>query len=297
MMTRRHVLQAAAGATAAGTLSAAAAGGGSSAAPGAAAGVEGTANADPRPTLEGTANADPRPTLEIAIRRAGDRGHFDFGWLDTNHTFSFGSYYDPRFMGFRSLRVINEDRVMPGEGFPTHPHRDMEIVTYVLEGAIEHKDSMGNGSVIRPGDVQRMSAGTGVTHSEFNHSKTEGVHFMQIWILPDAKGLAPGYEQKAFPEEEKRGKLRLVASRDGRDGSVTVAQDVRVYATVLDPGEEVALDVQAGRHAWVQVARGSADVNGKALAAGDGAATTGSGPLAIRGAAGGRAEVLVFDLA
>ena len=276
MMTRRHVLQAAAGAAAVGSLSAAAvagAGGGAGEAQGA-------------PAAGG---------LEIAIRRAGERGHFNFGWLDTNHTFSFGSYQDPRFMGFRSLRVINEDRVTPGAGFPTHPHRDMEILTYVLEGALEHKDSMGNGSVIRPGDVQRMSAGTGVTHSEYNHSKADGVHFMQIWILPEGRDLEPGYEQKTFSEADKRGKLRLIASRDGRDGSVTVTQDVSLYASVLDAGEEVSIDVKGGRHAWVQVARGSVRVNGRQLEAGDGAATTGSGALAIR--ADARAEVLVFDLA
>ena len=273
MMTRRHVLQVAAGAAAVGSLSAAT---------GAGAGAR-----QGSPGGEGG--------LEIAIRRAGERGHFNFGWLDTSHTFSFGSYHDPRFMGFRTLRVINEDRVTPGDGFPTHPHRDMEIITYVIEGALEHKDSMGNGSVIHPGDVQRMSAGTGVTHSEYNASKAESVHLMQIWILPEAPGLKPGYEQKTFTEEDKRGKLRLVASRDGRDGSVKVAQDVSLYASVLDAGEEVSLEVKDGRHAWVQVVRGSVRLNDQALEAGDGAATAGRGALAIE--AGARAEVLVFDLA
>jgi redox-sensitive bicupin YhaK (pirin superfamily) len=232
--------------------------------------------------------------LSITLRRSGERGHFNFGWLDTHHTFSFGSYHDPRHMGFRVLRVINEDRVAPGEGFPTHPHRDMEILTYVLDGALEHRDSMGNGSVIHPGDVQRMSAGTGVTHSEYNASKTDPVHFLQIWILPDRTGLPPGYEQRTYPAADKRGKLRLVASRDGAEGSIRLAQDVRLYASLLEPGEEVALEIEPGRHAWAQVVRGAVALGGQALGAGDGAAVTGIGRLAVR--ADAASEILVFDL-
>ncbi len=188
----------------------------------------------------------------ISIRKAQERGHFDFGWLDTYHTFSFGDYYDPDFMGFRSLRVINEDRVAPRTGFPRHGHRDMEIITYVLEGALEHSDSMGNGSIIRPGDAQRMTAGTGVTHSEANSSETDPVHLLQIWILPGAHGLEPGYEQKTFSDAEKLNQLRLIASADGRNGSVTIQQDASVYASVLEPGQEVVHQVAAGRHAWIQ---------------------------------------------
>src|SRR5205823_2572264 len=194
----------------------------------------------------------------ITIRKSEERGHFDFGWLDTYHTFSFDQYYDPAHMHFRALRVINEDRVQGGKGFPTHSHRDMEIITYIIDGALEHRDSMGNGSVIRPGDVQRMSAGTGVTHSEFNPSGTAPVHLLQIWILPERTGLAPSYEERRFPAAEKRGMLRLVASHDGRDGSVVVFQDVDVFAVVLEPGEEVMHPLQHGRHAWVQIVAGSA---------------------------------------
>src|SRR5437660_2219370 len=194
----------------------------------------------------------------ITVRSARERGHSEFGWLDSRHTFSFGEYYDPRAMGFRALRVINDDRVAAGKGFGTHPHRDMEIISYVLEGALEHKDSMGTGSVIKPGDVQRMSAGTGVLHSEFNGSKSEPVHFLQVWILPQARGLEPSYEQKHFPETEKRGRLRLIASRDGLEGSVTVHHDARVYAAVLEPGQRVAHPLGGGRHARVQGARGAA---------------------------------------
>jgi quercetin 2,3-dioxygenase len=230
-----------------------------------------------------------------SIRRSEDRGHFDHGWLDTRHTFSFADYHDPRFMGFRTLRVINEDRVQPGQGFGTHPHRDMEIISYVLEGALAHEDSMGNGSAIRPGDVQRMTAGTGVLHSEFNHSKDEMVHFLQIWIRPDRQGLQPGYEQKSFPTEEKRGRLRLVASTDGRDGSVAIHQDARLYVTLLGPGEEVSHPLAAGRHAWIQVARGEVDLGGERLRAGDGAAVSGEAGVALRGRRD--AEVLLFDLA
>jgi redox-sensitive bicupin YhaK (pirin superfamily) len=231
----------------------------------------------------------------IAIRRAQDRGHFDFGWLDTRHTFSFGDYRDPRYMGFRALRVINEDRVQPGQGFGTHPHRDMEIITYVLEGRLAHKDSMGTGSVIGPGDVQRMSAGTGVQHSEFNASAKEPVHFLQIWIVPEKSGLPPSYEQKTFDEREKRGRLRLVASQDGRDGSITVHQDVSLYATLLAEGERAALPLAAGRHAWVQVHRGAVRVNGQLLEEGHAAQVSDERHLDFT--AERPPEFLVFDLA
>jgi hypothetical protein len=231
----------------------------------------------------------------ISIRKAGDRGHFDHGWLDTHHTFSFGDYHDPRHMGFRSLRVINEDFVQPGMGFPTHGHRDMEIVTYVLDGVLAHRDSLGTGSTITPGEVQRMSAGTGITHSEFNHSSDDVVHLLQIWILPERPGLAPGYEQKAFTEAERRGVLRLVASRDGSQGSVTVHQDVRLYASLLDPGTTVEHALGTGRHAWIQVARGAVALDDQPLAAGDGAAVSGATSLRLTGRSD--AEVLVFDLA
>jgi redox-sensitive bicupin YhaK (pirin superfamily) len=231
----------------------------------------------------------------ITVREAKDRGHFNFGWLDTNHTFSFGDYYDPRFMGFRSLRVINEDRVHPGRGFPTHPHRDMEIITYVLEGSLEHKDSMGTGSVIRPGEVQRMSAGTGVTHSESNSSKDESVHLLQIWIMPDKYGIRPSYEQKMYEAEEKQGRLRLIASPDGRDDSVKIQQDTALYAALLEPGQEVIHELKVNRHAWVQVARGAVSLNGQLLSQGDGAAVSDERALAIVGQES--AEVLLFDLA
>jgi hypothetical protein len=231
----------------------------------------------------------------ITLRPAQERGHADHGWLDTHHTFSFSSYFDPRHMGFRHLRVINEDRVQGGEGFGTHPHRDMEIITYVLDGALEHRDSMGNGSVIRPGDVQRMSAGTGVTHSEFNHSSLEPVHFLQIWILPRQPGLTPSYEQRTFPIADRRGRLRLIAARDGRDGAVTVHQDVDLFASVLEPGEQVAHMLEPGRHAWLQVARGEVTLNGRPLNAGDGAAVSEEQRLDID--ARQSAEVLLFDLA
>jgi redox-sensitive bicupin YhaK (pirin superfamily) len=231
----------------------------------------------------------------ITVRQAKDRGHFNFGWLDTNHTFSFGDYYDPRFMGFRSLRVINEDRVHPGRGFPTHPHRDMEIITYVLEGSLEHKDSMGTGSVIRPGEVQRMSAGSGITHSESNSSRDESVHLLQIWIMPDQYGIRPGYEQKMYAAEEKQGRLRLIASPDGRDDSVMIHQDTTLYAALLEPGQEVVHGLSANRHAWVQVARGAVSLNGQILSQGDGAAVSDEQSLAIVGQES--AEVLLFDLA
>jgi redox-sensitive bicupin YhaK (pirin superfamily) len=231
----------------------------------------------------------------IRIRKSEDRGHLDHGWLNTYHSFSFAGYYDPQQMGFRELRVINEDRVQPGQGFGTHPHRDMEIISYVLQGALGHKDSMGNGSVIRPGEVQRMSAGTGITHSEFNPSQEEPVHFLQIWIEPAKGGLAPGYEQKFFPDEEKKGKLRQIASADGRDGSVTINQDVNLYAALLEAGEGVVHQLPAGRHAWLQVVRGSVQANGHLLEQGDGAAVSDEYSLQIAGME--QAEILLFDLA
>ena len=231
----------------------------------------------------------------ISVRLAEDRGHVDHGWLNTYHTFSFADYHDPEHMGFRALRVINEDRVQPGEGFGTHPHRDMEIISCVLEGGLEHRDSLGNGSVIRPGEVQRMSAGTGVTHSEFNASREELVHFLQIWILPATRGLAPGYEQKAFPRAKQKGRLRLVASPKGRYGSVTIHADALVYAGVFDQGAVATLPIAEGRYAWVQIVRGKARVNGQDLKAGDGAALSGVPGVQITGVEA--SEILVFDLA
>jgi len=233
----------------------------------------------------------------ITIRKADERGHFDHGWLDTRHTFSFASYHDEDHMGFRALRVVNEDRVKPGEGFGTHGHRDMEILSYVLEGALAHRDSTGGEGVLRPGEVQRMSAGTGVRHSEFNGSREEPVHFLQIWILPDRPGHRPSYEQKLFPEAERKGKLRLVASPDAADGSLAIHQDARVYATVLGKGEAVRRAIAEGRHAWVQVARGEVAVNGRTLRAGDGAALSDEAEVAIEGAGASGGEALVFDLA
>jgi quercetin 2,3-dioxygenase len=230
----------------------------------------------------------------IIVRKSEERGHFNHGWLNTYHTFSFDQYYDPRFMGFRSLRVINEDFVEAGRGFPTHGHRDMEIITYVLEGALEHKDSMGTGSVIRPGDVQKMSAGTGVRHSEYNHSKDELVHLLQIWIMPDTAGINPDYQQKRFEDEEKRTRLRLVASTDGTDGSITIRQDARVFATLLNASEQVTHELKPNRHAWVQVARGSIELNGKLLNQGDGAAASEETSLTLVGKE--PADVLLFDL-
>jgi len=226
----------------------------------------------------------------IQVRKAKDRGHANHGWLDTWHTFSFADYYDPRHMGFSALRVINEDRVIPGEGFSTHPHRDMEIITYVLEGALEHKDSLGTGSVIRPGEVQRMSAGQGIRHSEFNHSRSDPVHFLQIWILPNVQGVKPSYEQKRI---ELDGGLWLVASPDGDNGSVMIHQDARVYAARLNGGE-VSHALAPGRRAWLQVARGTAKLNGMTLQAGDG--TSIEAETSLRLAADGSAEVLLFDL-
>jgi redox-sensitive bicupin YhaK (pirin superfamily) len=230
----------------------------------------------------------------MTIRRAEDRGHADHGWLDSHHSFSFADYYDLAHMGFRALRVINEDRIKGGQGFGTHPHRDMEIISYVLEGGIEHKDSMGTGSVIRPGEVQRMSAGTGVTHSEFNASKSEPAHFLQIWLQPSARGIKPSYEQKTFPPAEKSGRLRVVAAPDGRDGSVTIHADAVVYAGLFESGQAGELPLAPGRHAWVQVARGTARVNGRDLKAGDGAAISDEPGVKIEGVSGG--EVIVFDL-
>ena len=233
----------------------------------------------------------------ITIRRSEDRGRFDHGWLDTRHTFSFGDYHDDRFMGFSDLRVVNEDRVLPGQGFGTHGHRDMEILSYVLSGQLAHRDSMGNGSTIRPGEVQRMSAGTGVTHSERNPSATESVHFLQIWILPRERGIQPGYEQRDFAATERHGRLRLLASPDGRDGSVTIHQDASMAGALLDRGATVRHAIASGRVAWVQVARGEVTVNGRHLRAGDGLAAAGEPSLEITGAGDGQADVLVFDLA
>lgn len=231
----------------------------------------------------------------MTIRRGDERGHAEHGWLDSFHTFSFADYYDPAHMGFRALRVINEDRVQPTRGFGTHRHQDMEIISYVLEGGLQHRDSMGTGSVIRPGDVQRMSAGAGVAHSEFNASSTELVHFLQIWIQPTRRGIEPGYEQKTFAPEDKAGRLRLVASPDGRDGSVTVHADALLYAGLFAGGQQSSHAVAPGRHAWVHIARGRARVNGQELNAGDAAALSDEGAVAVEGV--DDAEVLVFDLA
>ncbi|MBE9164337.1 pirin family protein [Tychonema sp. LEGE 06208] len=231
----------------------------------------------------------------ITVRKSEARGHANHGWLDSYHTFSFASYYDRNYMNFRSLRVINEDVVSPGKGFGTHGHKDMEIITYVLEGALEHKDSLGTGAAIKPGEVQRMSAGTGIQHSEFNHSQTEPVHLLQIWLLPDTNDLQPSYEQREFPLAERRGQLRLVAARDARDGSVKVHQDVDLYAAVLDKKSRVSHTLQPNRHAWVQVARGAVLLNGLSLGKGDGAAVSDEAELVIEAAED--AEFLLFDLA
>jgi redox-sensitive bicupin YhaK (pirin superfamily) len=231
----------------------------------------------------------------ITIRKSDDRGHADHGWLNTRFTFSFAEYFDPQHVQFRTLRVMNDDRVAGGGGFPTHPHRDMEIVTYVLEGALAHKDSMGNGSTIRPGDVQYMSAGTGVAHSEFNASESETVHLYQIWMFPDKKNYTPTYDQKYFSADDKRGKLRLVVSPDGRDGSVKIRQDNELYATVLGAGETVKHELKPDRHAYVQVAKGSVTLNGKPLETGDGAEISAEQSLELTGV--NDAEVLLFDLA
>jgi quercetin 2,3-dioxygenase len=231
----------------------------------------------------------------ITVRHKNDRGGGDYGWLNTRHTFSFSDYWDPKWMGFRSLRVINEDWVAGGGGFPTHPHADMEIITYVLEGKLEHKDSLGTGSVILPGDGQRMTAGRGIRHSEMNPSAEEAVHLYQIWILPEKKGLEPSYEQKTFPESEKEGKLRLIASRDAKDGSVKINQDAQLFVSLLKPDEEVQHAFANGRHGWLQVARGSVELNGKKLSAGDGAAISDEAAVQIK--AEKPSEVLLFDLA
>jgi len=231
----------------------------------------------------------------IQIRRAAERGHTQWGWLDSRHTFSFGDYYDPEHAGFRALRVINDDRVKPGAGFGTHGHRDMEILSYVLEGALAHKDSSGGGGVIRAGEIQFMRAGTGVTHSEYNDSKSEPVHFLQIWIVPDSRGLKPAYGQRAFDRDAARRSLVLLASRDGREGSLEVSQDLDLWVTLLEAGERRSLTLRPGRHAWVHVARGSASVNGTRLEEGDGAAVSGEDGVTVAGDP--QAEVLVFDLA
>ncbi|MEM9899331.1 MAG: pirin family protein [Pseudomonadota bacterium] len=231
----------------------------------------------------------------ITVRKAGERGQANFGWLDSRHSFSFGHYFDPEHMGFGPLRVLNDDRVAPGAGFDTHGHKDMEIISYVLEGALEHKDSIGTGSVIRPGDVQRMTAGKGIRHSEFNHSSDDPVHFLQIWIIPEKDGLEPGYEQRSYDEAERRGRLKLVGSRDGRDGSVTIHQDVNLYAGVFGQGEEASVDVGKDRGVWVHVAQGTAEVEGRELSEGDALAATRKDRITIKGV--DNAEVLVFDLA
>ncbi len=230
----------------------------------------------------------------LTIRRSRDRGHANHGWLDTYYTFSFSDYQDPAFMGFRSLRVINEDRIEPDQGFPKHGHRDMEIITYVISGELSHRDSMGNGETILPHDVQRMTAGTGVLHSEFS-SPTEKTHLLQIWILPEQQRLEPGYEQKRFPPEEKQGRLRLVASRGGDDGSVHINQDVKLFASILNESDEVTHNLAAGRHAWIQIISGSADVNGEVLNAGDGAAISDEQSVNVH-AAEDNTEFLLFDL-
>ncbi len=232
--------------------------------------------------------------MALTLRRAEERGGANLGWLDSKHSFSFGHYYDPNHLGFGPLRVINEDRVAPGGGFPTHPHGDMEIISYVLDGALEHRDSLGTGSVIKPGDIQRMTAGTGVRHSEYNASKTDPVHFLQIWIVPERDGLEPSYEQKTFSFEDKRGVLRLIGSRDGRDGSIVIHQDVNLYASVLLQGESVTHDVQQARGAWIQVTAGQLTVNGTVIKAGDGLSKAEPGQLQL--SANEQAEFLLFDL-
>ncbi len=231
----------------------------------------------------------------IQLRKAAERGASRLDWLDSRHTFSFADYYDPKQMGYRALRVINEDRIAPGAGFPSHPHRDMEIITYVLAGAVEHRDSLGNGSVIRPGEIQRMSAGTGIVHSEFNASPSEPLHLLQIWLLPGERGLAPGYEQRPFARDQARGRFALVAGPAGGSDAVTIHQDATLSIAILEAGESAALELKPGRHAWVQIARGGVTVDGQQLSAGDGAAV--SGQAAVRMAASEPAEVLLFDLA
>jgi redox-sensitive bicupin YhaK (pirin superfamily) len=231
----------------------------------------------------------------ITLRPSNQRGGGDYGWLKTRHTFSFSDYSDPKWMGFRSLRVINEDWVAPGGGFPTHPHRDMEIITYVLSGKLEHRDSLGTGSVILPGDGQKMSAGRGIRHSEANPSASDPVHLLQIWIHPDKQGREPGYEQKSFPEAEKRGKFRLIASSDGSENSVKINQDAKLFVTLLAPGEEVTQSLGSNRHAWLQVAKGEVELNGQRLHQGDGAAISEETKLTVKAKAD--SEILLFDLA
>ena len=233
--------------------------------------------------------------MSITLRKAQERGHANHGWLDSFHTFSFAGYHDPRHMGFGPLRVVNEDRVAPGMGFGTHGHSDMEIISYVLEGELAHKDSIGGGSVIKPGDVQAMSAGTGVRHSEFNPSESKGVHFLQIWIEPNVLGLKPGYDQKTFADAEKRGRFRLVASKDGREGSLLIHQDADIFAAVLNEGESVSRAIEKGRHVWVQAVRGAVSIGDTRLETGDGAAIESETSLSIISRATD-AEVLVFDL-
>jgi len=230
----------------------------------------------------------------LTIRKANERGHAEHGWLDSHHTFSFADYYDPKHMGFGPLRVINDDTVAGGGGFPPHGHRDMEIISYVIDGALSHKDNMGNGSVIKPGDVQRMSAGPGVVHAEYNASKTEPVHFLQIWIIPEKQGLPAGYEQKYYSDDDKRGQLRLVASRDGADGSVRIQQDARLYATLLGAGQSVRHTIPRGRKGWLHVVKGAAALNGQPLGAGDGVAIDGEEQLTLTSPSEG--EVLLFDM-
>jgi len=228
----------------------------------------------------------------ISTRHRSERGHANHGWLDTYHTFSFDTYYDPRYMGFRSLRVINDDRVAAGRGFPTHPHRDMEIITYILDGALEHRDSMGTGSIIRPGEAQRMSAGTGITHSEFNASKTEPVHLLQIWILPEAEGIKPSYEQKQFDRDKMRGNWLLIASKDASEGAVKIHQDVKLFVSVFDDGQSLEYQLAPGRYAWLQIAGGKLQVNGMPLEAGDGIAYSQEPAVQLMG----KGEALLFDL-
>ena len=230
----------------------------------------------------------------IKVRKSNERGHFNFGWLDTFHTFSFGDYYDPQHLGFSALRVINEDTVAAGGGFPTHGHKDMEIITYILEGALEHKDSLGTGSVIKPGDIQRMSAGTGIHHSEYNPSKADPTKLLQIWILPKQRNLEPSYEQIRVPFEDRQGKMKLVGSPDGREGSVTIHQDVELYASILKASDNVAYPLKPQRAAWIQVAEGEVDVNGVTLKSGDGAAVTKETELKLT--AKTATELLLFDL-
>ncbi|MDJ0554529.1 MAG: pirin family protein [Microcoleaceae cyanobacterium MO_207.B10] len=231
----------------------------------------------------------------ISLRKAQARGHANYGWLNTYHTFSFANYFDPQYMGFRSLRVINEDTVSPGKGFGTHGHRDMEIITYVLEGALEHKDSFGNGAVLHPGEVQHMSAGTGIMHSEYNHSKSDPVHFLQIWLLPDTKGIKPTYDQEAFDIAKNSGQLKLVAAKDGRNGAIKVNQDVDLFAGILKKGDSISYSLASNRHGWIQVARGEINLNELSVEVGDGVALSDINEITIE--ARSDAEILLFDLA